>query len=465
MIFKALLTLALALYHHRKNAPRPPLREGPGVSVLIAAYNEEVGIGQTLQSVLSVPYSPLEVIVVDDGSSDRTAALVEEVAARDARVRLLRQPNGGKAAALNNALQHARYEVCLSIDADSIVTPDVIGHLARHFYDPQVGAVAGDVRIAGVKGLLGRFQRLEYVVGQHLDKRAQDTVNAVVVVAGATGAFRRDVLLEVGGYSRDTLTEDMDLTIEIARRGYAVRFDPHAVSYTEPPATLRDLWKQRLRWTYGTLQVLIKHRRAVFSRTAGNVGLIGLPYVLLFGLLCGPTTPVFDAAVLSLVLLSGDAREITIGLLTTIGLEFGLTLVAVLMGRAAARDLWLVIPQRLFLRAFVGTVIVAALWRLVRRHQVGWQKLERRGIIGCDALATPTTAADEVPLEPSPTPLEPVPTPLEPVAVPFAAEATDSASPAALASMPLPLTTGTTPPPPASPALATRALPIPARRR
>ena len=380
LIVKAVLTLVLAFAHPRQHRQRlqphdlqPPL----GVTVMIAAYNEEVGIADTLRSILTQDVPQLQVIVVDDGSNDRTAEIAQSFAHQDERVTVLQQSNGGKARALNTAIDYVRYPVAVSVDADSALAPGTLAALARHFHDPRVGAVAGDVRVAGPATLLTRVQYLEYTVGQQLEKRAQDLLGAISVVPGAAGAFRSDAL-RLLRYSHDTLTEDMDLTVGLAAAGYDVRFEPAAISYTEPPITLRDLWRQRMRWMYGTFQVMGKHRHQLFSRQGGRLGWLTLPYILLYGLMLGGIGPLFD--LLSIAMLFHHASELVTPLLLNLGADFTVIGAALSLGRQGASPLLLTLSQRLFMRPFVTLVVVMTCISFLRRRNVSWNKLPRVGL-------------------------------------------------------------------------------------
>ena len=380
LIVKAVFTLVLAFAHPRQHRqrlqqhdPQPPL----GVTVMIAAYNEEVGIADTLRSILTQDLPQIQVIVVDDGSKDRTAEIAWSFAHQDERVMVLQQPNGGKARALNTAIDHVRYPVAVSVDADSALAPGTLAALARHFHDPRVGAVAGDVRVAGPDTLLTRVQHLEYTVGQHMEKRAQDMLGAISVVPGAAGAFRSDAL-RLLRYSHDTLTEDMDLTIGLAAAGYEVRFEPAAISYTEPPITLRDLWRQRMRWMYGVFQVVSKYRHLLFSRQGGRLGWLTLPYILLYGLVLGGIGPLLD--LLSIAMLFHHASELVIPLLLNLGADLMVVGAALRLGGQGALAILLTPTQRLFLRPFVTLVVVMTCISFLRRRDVSWNKLPRVGL-------------------------------------------------------------------------------------
>lgn len=394
LVFKAVLTLALAFTHprvQRRRSRQDDTRPLPGVSVMIAAYNEEVGIADTLRSILTQDVLQLQVIVVDDGSTDRTAQIARSFAEQDKRVTVLQQPNGGKARALNTAIDHLRYPVAVSVDADSALAPGTLAALARHFHDPRVGAVAGDVRVAGPDTLLTRIQHLEYTVGQQLEKRTQDMLGAISVVPGAAGAFRSDAL-RVLRYSHDTLTEDMDLTIGLAAAGYDVRFEPAAISYTEPPITLHDLWRQRTRWMYGTFQVMSKYRHQLLRRRGGRLSWLTLPYILLYGLILGGVGPLFD--LLSITMLFHHASELVTPLLLNLGADFAVVGAALGLGRQGARAMLLTPSQRLFLRPFVLLVVVVTCVSFIRRRNVSWNKLPRVGLHMPRSELTRGTAGD-----------------------------------------------------------------------
>ncbi|ACO45368.1 glycosyltransferase [Deinococcus deserti] len=400
LLTKAVLTVTIAVAHRsrirrqHRELPATPL----GVTVMIAAYNEEIGIGGTLTSVLSEPLEELQVVVVDDGSSDGTAAAVERFAQLDPRVQLIRQENTGKAGALNHALKYVRYPVAVSVDADSAISPGTLAALARHFHDPRVGAVAGDVRVAGEAKLLTHMQDMEYTIGQHMEKRAQCFLGTVSVVPGAAGAYRTELLRELGGYSHDTLTEDMDLTIAVAAAGYRVRFEPLALSFTEPPQMLKHLWRQRLRWMYGTFQVMGKYRHLIFNPRAGRLGLLTLPYVLLYGLVLGGLSPLIEILAIT-ILVQYTVVENLWPILMQILAEVVVIGAALALGGASWRMLLYTPTQRFFLRPFVSIVVLMTCWTFLRRRNVHWNKLPRVGLnMAMTNPASRTPAAAPVPV-------------------------------------------------------------------
>ena len=263
---------------------------GPGdiglaTSVVLAAFNEEPVIARTLASILTSDYPILEVIVVDDGSTDGTADEVRAVMARDPRVVLLRQPNTGKAHALNNGVAGAAGDFVVTLDADTIMEPNTVTNMMRHFAldgAERLGAVAGVVRVGNRRtNLLTRWQALEYLTQIGVERSAQDALGAISIIPGACAAWRKEAILDAGGYSNITLAEDCDLALTMHHLGWKVTQDDEALAFTEVPETVDDLLAQRTRWTFGTLQAIWKHRGMMFRRRYGALGFFVMPnYVL-----------------------------------------------------------------------------------------------------------------------------------------------------------------------------------------
>ncbi len=241
----------------------------PGVTVLIPAHNEESVIVQTVTSVLASDYQAMQVIVVNDGSTDDTGMLLDSHFGDEQRVKIIHQVNRGKAAALNNAMDHAQTEIVVTIDADTEIEPDAIRQLVRHFSDPQIGAVAGNVKVGNRSRWLTRWQALEYITSQNMEKRAFDLLNCITVVPGALGAWRKQAIEAAGGITADTVAEDADLTVAIRRLGWRVSYEERAIAWTEAPETAGGLVRQRFRWTFGTLQSFWKHRDTLQIRDTG----------------------------------------------------------------------------------------------------------------------------------------------------------------------------------------------------
>ncbi|OLB81171.1 MAG: bi-functional transferase/deacetylase [Actinobacteria bacterium 13_2_20CM_2_71_6] len=276
----------------RREALQPLRYLGP-VSVIVPAYNESANIAATVRSLLASDYPRLEVVVVDDGSTDGTADIVARLDLPG--VHVIRQENAGKPAALNTGIAQARGDLLVLVDGDTVFERDAIGELVQPLTDPAVGAVSGNAKVANRRGLLGRWQHLEYVIGFNLDRRMFDVARCMPTVPGAIGAFRRAAVRDVGGVSGQTLAEDTDITMAVIRAGWRVAYNPHAIAWTEAPASVRQLWRQRYRWCYGTMQAMWKHRRALAGRgAAGRLGRRGLTYLLLFQVLLPLTAPMVD---------------------------------------------------------------------------------------------------------------------------------------------------------------------------
>ena len=378
-----------ALIHSRNDRSRgASARFGGKVAVVVPAYNEEKVICATIEGLLSSTVrDSLEIVVVDDGSTDATSAVVKNAFRETAQVTVYRKQNGGKASALNFGIQRTEADIVVAIDGDTILLPEAIERLAAHFADPTVGAVAGTVSVGNVKNLLTRFQALEYVTSQNMDRRAFALLNAINVVPGAIGAWRKQAVNEVGGYSPVTLAEDADLTIELERRGWRVVVEPRAVALTEAPETLRAFLKQRFRWTFGTVQVAYKHA-TTFWRLPSNLSLITIPNILVFQIAFSVLAPVFDTLLLytSLLLAIGVETGETLHILVSYWLFFQtIDVVGAVIGVAISRDVsaWrllpLVVVQRFSYRYLLYTVTARAILAAIKGRVVGWGKLIRTG--------------------------------------------------------------------------------------
>ena len=249
-------------------------------------------MSSSIASLLASDYPKLSILVVDDGSTDRTYAAVRDAFATDPRVRIVTQRNQGKAAALNHGYRITTTSIVVAIDGDTRLASNAIGLLVRHFQDPEVGAVAGNVKVVNRRGLLAKLQTLEYITSQNLDRRAFETINAITVVPGAIGAWRKEAVLAAGGLASDTLAEDADLTCAVTRAGYRIVYEEDAMAMTQAPHSMQQFLTQRFRWVFGMLQTAWKHRGAVLERRA--IGLFGIPNILLFGTALPMLAPLAD---------------------------------------------------------------------------------------------------------------------------------------------------------------------------
>jgi cellulose synthase/poly-beta-1,6-N-acetylglucosamine synthase-like glycosyltransferase/spore germination protein YaaH/peptidoglycan/xylan/chitin deacetylase (PgdA/CDA1 family) len=390
---RALIIGLLALIEKLRPAPGNHPEYKPRVTVLVPAYNEESVIVDTVHSALASDYPKLEILVVDDGSLDRTAELVRTNFGRDPRVRLLLQTNHGKPSALNHGLSEATGEIVVCIDADTIVDPDAISRLVRHFVDEKVGAVAGNVKVMNRNRWLTRWQALEYITSQNLEKRAFDLLNCIPVVPGAVGAWRTDLLRSHGGFSGDTVAEDTDLTLTIRRNGWKILYDEEAIGRTEVPDTVDALIRQRFRWTFGTLQAIWKHRDTVGKPQYGTLGWVAVPNIFLFQIVLPLVSPLIDLLFLMTLALWGLAQlRITRlpQLWTSQDVERSLIFFALFMlidlftcvvafALEKNEDWTLLAPlilQRFYYRQMMYVVLFRALKEAVQGRPVGWRGVE-----------------------------------------------------------------------------------------
>jgi poly-beta-1,6 N-acetyl-D-glucosamine synthase len=258
----------------------------PGVTILVPAYNEGLVIRESIASLLSLDYPDFEILVIDDGSTDNTYALASQFEGDygNARVRVVTKSNSGKANSLNVGIDLAANDFVLCMDGDSKLSEDTLRQGIAHFVDEHVGAVAGNVKVLNRDGLWTRLQALEYIEGLNVMKKAQGYFNVVNIVPGAIGIFRKEALLDVGGYDDDTFAEDCDVTLKLIFEGWRVKYEPRAKSFTEAPERLLDLLKQRYRWTRGICQAIKKHGKLLFRPRKGILNSLILWYLIIAGL-------------------------------------------------------------------------------------------------------------------------------------------------------------------------------------
>jgi cellulose synthase/poly-beta-1,6-N-acetylglucosamine synthase-like glycosyltransferase len=374
--------------------PRPPIDPDVFVSVLIPAYNEERVIERSVIGILASENVRLEVIVIDDGSKDRTSEIVERAFADDARVKLLKLENGGKARALNQGLAIAKSDIVIALDADTQFEPGTIARLARWFAgDEKLAAVAGNAKVGNRVNIVTQWQALEYITAQNLERRALARLGAMTVVPGAIGAWRKEAILEVGGYPPETLAEDQDLTIAVQRAGWNVAYDQSAIAWTEAPQTLVQLARQRFRWAYGTIQCVWKHKRIMADGWPRGLAFVGLPQTILFQLLFALVSPIIDLALVwnifstlssihehGYTAIQGDLQRVAFFwiLFAAIDLTAGFIAFALERRENWRLMIWL-IPQRFGYRQVMYYVVIKAVIQALRGPRVGWSKIARSG--------------------------------------------------------------------------------------
>ncbi|MEU8259096.1 glycosyltransferase [Micromonospora sp. NPDC048999] len=386
-----LLVIAIRLARRRRRHRWPWGVTTAPVSVIVPAYNERAGILGTVRSLVANDHRQIEIIVVDDGSTDGTADLVDALGL--ANVRVIRKPNGGKASALNTGLRYSSHEIIVTVDADTVFEPDAIRRLIEPFTDPRIGAVAGNVKVANRQSRLGRWQHIEYVIGFNLDRRLYEILRCIPTVPGAIGAFRRRALVEAGGMSGDTLAEDTDITMAVVRAGWRVVYQDRAVAWTEAPASMGDLWRQRYRWSYGTVQSMWKHRRAFRDRgPSGRFGRFGLPMLALFGVALPLLGPVLDLmAVYGLFFL--NSTQTAVAWLVMLLMQGITAAVAFRLDREPLRPLLSLPLQQFAYRQLMYLVLARSLATALTGARLGWRKVQRAGDLAAEGRPAPAERA------------------------------------------------------------------------
>ncbi|GGW91931.1 bifunctional polysaccharide deacetylase/glycosyltransferase family 2 protein [Streptomyces lomondensis] len=381
------MMLLLARRHHRQRNRRrfswgPPVTRP--VSVIVPAYNEKECIANTLHSLARSTH-PIEIIVVDDGSTDGTADIAESLGMPN--VRVIRQANAGKPAALNHGVRSARYDIVVMMDGDTVFEPDTVRQLVQPFADPEVGAVAGNAKVGNRTTVIGAWQHIEYVMGFNLDRRMYDLLRCMPTIPGAIGAFRREAVLQVGGMSEDTLAEDTDITIALHRAGWRVVYQEHARAWTEAPGSLKQLWSQRYRWSYGTMQALWKHRKTMTDKgPSGRFGRVGMPLVVLFQIVTPVFAPLIDVFTVYAMIFV-DFQASLLAWFAVLGVQLLCAAYAFRLDREKYRYLLMMPLQQLAYRQMMYLVLIHSCVTALTGGRLRWQKLKRTGEVGTPAGA------------------------------------------------------------------------------
>ncbi len=369
----------------------------PRVAVLIPAYNEEKVIARTIRSVMMSNYKNIRIIVIDDGSKDNTYRVATDTYPADiasGRLTVLTKPNGGKAEALNYALEHTDEEVYIGIDADGVIAHDAISRLVCHFANPKIGAVAGNAKVGNRVNLWTRWQALEYITSQNFERRALDLFDVVMVVPGAIGAWRTAAVRAGGGYHPDTVAEDADLTMNLLEQGYSVIYEDQALAFTEAPVNADGLGRQRFRWSFGILQAVYKHKGAIKRHRA--MGLFALPNILIFQILLPLVSPLIDLMFIAGVIHyfidkhfhpettdPANIYKLLTFFLAFLLIDFAASALAFMLERkhpASKGDAWLLVHiwiQRFTYRQLFSWVLIRTIKRAIDGKPFNWDKLDR----------------------------------------------------------------------------------------
>jgi cellulose synthase/poly-beta-1,6-N-acetylglucosamine synthase-like glycosyltransferase/peptidoglycan/xylan/chitin deacetylase (PgdA/CDA1 family) len=359
----------------------------PLVSIIVPAYNEEVNCVRTVNSLLAQTYPKIEIIFVDDGSKDQTYQRVREEFKGNSKVHVYTKINGGKASALNFGIEKSNADFVVCIDADTQLKTDAVMLLMKKFDNENVAAVAGNVKVGNEVNMITRWQSIEYITSQNFDRRAFDLLNCITVIPGAIGAFRKDAILIAGGFTKDTLAEDCDLTMRLLRNGFIIRNCTAAISYTEAPETFKQFLKQRFRWSFGVMQCFWKHRDTIFNSKYGNFGMIAMPNILIFQIILPILAPLADI-ILVLSLLAASFGIVVASIPHIILYYFIFTLVDI-AGAALAfayekenhlKLVWM-LPQRLVYRQLMYYILLKSFSKAIKGELQGWGALKRTGSV------------------------------------------------------------------------------------
>ncbi|PSJ42104.1 glycosyltransferase family 2 protein [Allosphingosinicella deserti] len=409
--------------------------EAPAIAVLAPAFNEEVTIVESVNSLLALQYPDFEIVVINDGSKDSTLATLldhfalapvaryHDLAVKHAPIRglyasprlprllVVDKENGGKSDALNAGINVARAPLFCSIDADSLLEPDALLRAVRPFVEEprQTLAVGGTIRIANgsrihagqvlsvglPRNFLALVQIVEYLRAFLMARLALSAMQALTVISGAFGLFQRQAALDVGGYSHGTVGEDMELVIKLHRhareekRPYRIAFIPEPVCWTEVPESFAILGRQRARWQRGALETFFRHRRMLFNPRYGRVGFIGFGHILLVDVV-GPVVEVLGYFLIPLLWLLGTLNTAYFAAFIAMTFTFGVfvsvaTLIleeAELRRFARARDLAILtavaVLENFGYRQLANLWRIRGWWQFLRGHQ-GWGQMTRKG--------------------------------------------------------------------------------------
>jgi cellulose synthase/poly-beta-1,6-N-acetylglucosamine synthase-like glycosyltransferase len=346
----------------------------PLISLIVPAFNEEITIKKSLESLIELDYPNYEIVVVDDGSTDQTLEIAREF--ETSNVKVIHQHNQGKANALNNGINHSKGEIIVTVDSDTKLKEDSLKKIfARFAENKQLGAVAGNVKVIPENSILNVIQGAEYTVGINLVRKAQSMLGCVMIVPGPIAALRREAIERVELFSSDTFAEDFDITMKILEQGYKVEYEDNAISYTDAPKNLEDFMKQRRRWYRGMLQVLDKYRNLYFSIKHGLFGMFGVP-----NLWFDAISPFFNTALILLALASAFLGYPSISLLG-ITIYFAVQLAIGIFGvsldpEPKLRD-FLGIPLLLFYNVFLDGVRSMSFTEETINVFMKWEKPKR----------------------------------------------------------------------------------------
>jgi cellulose synthase/poly-beta-1,6-N-acetylglucosamine synthase-like glycosyltransferase/spore germination protein YaaH/peptidoglycan/xylan/chitin deacetylase (PgdA/CDA1 family) len=384
-VARLVFMVGLTYREKKKEHNRPALSQLPAdaplVSIIVPAYNEEVNAVSSLNNLLKQDYPNFNIVFVDDGSKDDTFARVSMAFEKNEKMKLYSKPNGGKASALNFGIEHSGAEYVVCIDADTKLYPNAVSLMMTHFLEDKenrIGAVAGNVKVGNQVNMLTKWQAIEYTTSQNFDRMAYSNINAITVVPGAIGTFKKSAIQDAGGLTTDTLAEDCDLTIRILRAGYTVENENRAVAMTEAPERLKQFIKQRVRWSFGVMQTFWKNRDTLLSKKYKGLGLWAMPNMLIFQFIIPVFSPLADLFMI-IGLFSGNAAKIFLYYLIFMAVDASISVAAYLFEREKLSVLFWIIPQRFCYRWIMYVVLFKSFKRAIKGELQTWGVLKRTG--------------------------------------------------------------------------------------
>ena len=383
LILRHFLLVWFSYLHARELANDDPPESFPFVSIIVPAFNEVEVITASLSSLLELRYPYYEIIAVDDGSSDGTHEKMKEFEGNHygVRVSVFRKENSGKADTLNYGIRRSKAPIVVCMDSDSRLTPEALRYAVKHFADPNVGAVAGNVKVINRHNIWTKLQALEYIEGLNIVRNAQAFFRTVNVIPGPIGIFRRSAVEGTGGYDSDTFAEDFDMTVKMLAGGWRINYEPKAVAYTEAPEELNDIIKQRYRWSRGILQALRKQKH-LLTRSSGNVTTpLSLWYMVFEGLAWPAMNILSNLFFVWVALIYGMTKLLVMWWILLTILDLLIAIHAILMER---EDLGLAIYSIFYRMFYVLIIDVTKLFATLEELvglDMSWGKLARKGRI------------------------------------------------------------------------------------
>lgn len=384
LLFRYFSILVMAYLYLTKYTVEDKEGYYPFISIIVPVYNEGKILRSSIESLLDLEYPNYEIIIVNDGSIDDTAKVAEEVVGYQqgrtalVKVSLINKPNGGKSKALNAGIQYSEAEFVLCMDGDSQLSSNTLKMGIRHFIDPNVGAVAGNVKVENRKHILTDLQALEYVEGLNMPRSAQGFIKMVNIIPGPIGIFRKSALRDAGYYSSDTFAEDADITLKILEKGWKINYEPNAMAFTEAPVKLHQLLKQRYRWTRGILQAIRKHKKHILNPTV-NFNNTLILWSMFYEALVWPAMNIFANLFFIVAAFYGMSSLV---FFWWVGIML-LDMMAAIYCIAAEREEFRLVPYSIFYRLiFILLIDITKAMATVEEFlgiSMTWGKLERTG--------------------------------------------------------------------------------------